>query len=280
MMLRSFTLGLLTATAITLAAPAVGIAAEVPAASRFDGRIRFVSYNPDDVVTVTTAAGNATTIVFEEGEEYRNHVFGDAAAWSFAEVERGIAIKPVAEKADTNLTVFTDRRIYVFELRYLPSKDAQGVFLLTFKYPETAKKAAVAAQEAKALQAAFSAPPKNANLSYEKAGDLSLAPVNVWDDGKFTYFKFSENQDIPAIYMVDADGSESIVNRNSSTQSNDVIVMQKVNEKWRLRLGRQVVTIFNRQLEDGPISTAPRLHIDTGTASASVQRIIKGGSDQ
>lgn len=259
------------------APPAVAVAAEVPTASRFDTRIRTVTYNPEDVVTVATAAGSATTIMFEEGEQYQNHVFGDAAAWSFAEVNggRGVAIKPAAEKADTNLTVFTDRRVYVFELKYLTAKDAQSVFLVTFKYPQTEKQVSQAVVEKAAIDEAFADPPKAANLSYTMSGDKSISPVNAWDDGTFTFFKFRRNQDVPAIYMVDGDGRETIVNRNSAVAGNDVIVLQKVAAKWRLRLGGQVLTIFNTEA-DKPLATAPTLNIQTGTASDQVQRVLKG----
>lgn len=260
-------------------APSIAAAAEVPTASRFDSRIRTVIYNPEDVVTVATAAGSATTVRFEDGETYVNHVFGDAAAWSFAEVSQGFAVKPVAERADTNLTVFTDRRVYVFELKYLAAKDAQSLFLVTFKYPETAKAVNVEVAQKASIEKAFAAPPTKANLSYTMSGDKSLAPVNVWDDGTFTFFKFRPNQDLPSIYMVDADGEESIVNRHTADVGNDVVVLQKVNTKWRLRLGKQVLVIFNNDMEARPIATAPaRQEPETGTASPLVERVIKGAA--
>lgn len=37
-----------------------------------------------------------------------------------------------------------------------------------------------------------------------------IAPINIWDDGTFTYFKFGANTDIPAIYYVDENGRKSI----------------------------------------------------------------------
>lgn len=60
--------------------------------------------------------------------------------------------------------------------------------------------------------------------------------MNVWDNGEFTFFKFPGNRDVPAIYMVDADGKESIVNRNTTGAANDVVVVQKINPKFYLRL--------------------------------------------
>lgn len=273
--IKSITLGMIAAASVASGA----LAAATPSASKFDDRIRFVTYNGADVVRIDTVAGIATHIQLEEGETYVTHAFGDAAAWNFASSANHVFLKPTADRADTNLILVTDRRTYNFSLVYHTAKDASVVYQLSFHYPDTAAKKNAEQAEQKKLQASFLVPQATANTNYTMAGDRSVAPLNVWDDGKFTYFKFGVNRDIPAIYMVDADGNEAIVNRNSVGDASDVVVVQKVGAKWRLRLGQQAMSVFNEQAvadEDRPIAT--NRDRATGTSSPAVSRIVKGGA--
>lgn len=260
--------------------PVAASADQVPAASKYDERIRYVTYNGADVVRLDTVAGIATHIKLEPGEEYVTHAFGDAEAWSFAIERNHVFIKPTAERADTNLIIVTDRRVYNFQLVYHSRADAPRVFQLSFHYPDTAAKQAAVQREAKAVESGFSVPAGPARTAYSMSGDQKIAPLNVWDDGRFTYFKFAANRDIPAIYMVDPDGRESIVNRNSTGAGSDVVVVQKVNERWHLRLGKQALAIFNDDMiaqGDRPIMT--NRDNGSGTASPAVQRVVRGGAE-
>lgn len=249
-----------------------------PTASKYDARIQFVTYNPADVVKVAGVAGIATHIRLEKGEEYVTHAFGDAEAWSFAVEQSHVFIKPRADRASTNLIIVTDRRVYNFELDYRPEPQAGAVFQLSFHYPDTAAAEAARVRETAQVESAFNTKAGRFTTNYTMSGDMSIAPINVWDDGRFTYFKFPQNRDVPAIYMVDADGRESIVNRTVDGAGNDVVVAQKVNERWRLRLGGQALGVFNEDLiarRDAPIVTSP--YQNTGTASHAVTRVLKGG---
>lgn len=269
---------LVLALLLSTAAISPALADQVTTASKFDERIRYVSYNGADVVKVDTVAGIATHIKLEDGEEYVTHAFGDAEAWSFAVEKNHVFIKPRADRADTNLIVVTDKRTYNFQLVYHSKSDAPSVFQLSFHYPDTVAKQAAVVREAKALEAGFAVPAGPSRTNYTMAGDYTIAPLNVWDDGKFTYFKFPGNRDFPAIYMVDPDGRESIVNRNSVGKSSDVVVVQKVNEKWSLRLGQQALAVFNEDMiaaGDVPITTNP--YAASGTSSPVVERLVKGG---
>jgi type IV secretion system protein VirB9 len=104
------------------------------------------------------------------------------------------------------------------------------------------------------------------------SGNTSIAPINVWDDKTFTYFKFPGNRDIPAIYMEHTDGSESIVNRTTKGMGRDVVVMQKVAKTWILRLGQEVLAVYNESYDDvGETNT-------TGTVSKKIVRKTKKSS--
>lgn len=247
------------------------LALDEPRSSRFDNRIRYTVYNPRDVVQLDAVIGIATHIVLEEGERYVTHAFGDAQAWSFAVEGHHVFIKPRAENAETNLTIVTDRRTYYFKLRYWPTRRANAVYGLSFTYPDSEGRKAQELARAAAVNEGFDAKRQGYNLNYTMSGDLDLAPVNAWDNNEATYMKFPGNRDMPAIYMVDADGTESIVNRTTIGEASDIVVLHKVNAKWILRLGDRALAVWNEAYDPNGVRNT------TGTASPAVKRVIKGG---
>lgn len=260
-----------------LATAATPVAAtETARYSPYDVRIKTVVYNPSDVTSIIGVVGVATHIILQEGEEYGAHSFGDGGAWSFAHYQNHLFVKPSAENGDTNLTVITNRHVYEFVLRYVKNHASpQATFQLKFVFPveEAAARAKADLARADALRVSTALthnPPAKVNLSYTMNGDKSLAPVNVWDDGAFTYFKFPGNRDIPTIFVVNPDKTESIVNRVSRGAGNDIVVMQKVSEKWILRLGKLSLAVHNELFD--PIG---KTNV-TGTTSATVVRKVRG----
>lgn len=247
-------------------------ATEPTRSSPHDSRIKTVVYNPDDVTPLNGVVGIATHIVLAEGEEYEAHSFGDGNAWSFAHHKNHLFVKPAAENGNTNLTVITNLHVYEFSLRYIGTHASPATtYQLKFRYPvELAKVSAEKLEKARVAAALASAPPAKVNLAYTMSGDKSLAPVNVWNDDNFTYFKFPGNRDLPTIFLGNADGTESIVNRVSRGAGNDVVVVQKIAPKWVLRLGKQFLGVYNESYD--PIGVTNT----TGTASPVVVREVKG----
>ena len=240
-----------------------------PRRSPYDPRVRFVDYNPNDVVQVDTVIGIATHMVLEQGERYVIHAFGDSEAWSFNHTDNHLFIKPKADQAQTNLIVVTDRRSYCFRLRYSHTRLASAVYQLEFRYPDSEASRTGEAARQEALEQGFGLERAGYNLQYTMSGDVDIAPVNAWDNKEFTFFKFPGNRDIPAIYMVDPAGEESIVNRHTVGEANDVVVLHKVNARWVMRLGDRALAVFNERFSpDGVANTS-------GTSSAAVKRVIR-----
>jgi type IV secretion system protein VirB9 len=250
--MRKLALALLAAM---IALPAQAL--DEPRSSKFDNRIRYTIYNPRDVVQLDAVIGIATHIVLEEGERYVTHAFGDAQAWSFAVEGHHVFIKPRADNAETNLTIVTDRRAYYFKLRYWPTRRANAVYGLSFTYPDTEARKAQELAQAAAVEEGFAADRQGYNLNYTMSGDLDIAPINAWDNNEATYLKFPGNRDIPAIYMVDADGNESIVNRTTIGEASDIVVLHKVNSKWILRLGDRALRYGTRPMTPTGSATRP-----------------------
>ncbi|WP_336287521.1 P-type conjugative transfer protein VirB9 [Bartonella sp. CB60] len=244
-------------------------ALKTPYHSQYDHRVRYVTYNLDDVVQIETVLGVATHIILEEGEQYITHAFGDSEAYAFAHKGRHIFIKPKADFANTNLIVVTDKRSYKFRLQFRNDR-AGATYELAFHYPDTDSKNLQGNIQSAAIERGFHRGVKGYNLNYTMSGHQDIAPINVWDNGRITYFKFSTNMDMPSIYMVDSEGNESLIPRTIVGNANDIIAVHKVNPTWFIRLGRRVLAIFNEAYDPNGIPNT------TGTVSSMVRRINKG----
>ena len=208
-----------------------------------DPRIRYVDYDPNEVVTLEAVVGIVVHVVLEPGETYLAHAFGDAKAWDLAYRQNHVFIKAIATDADSNLTLVTDRRSYHFAVKLLTETGAVPVYELAFRYRERGARKEVRSSRQADLEEAFSRPPTHPNLLYSMSGDLDIAPTNCWDDGRFTSFKFAPETDLPAIYLVDADGKESLVDHHMG--GDEIVVVHAVGARWVLRLGKRALAIFN-----------------------------------
>ncbi len=126
------------ALVMALTLPAAAEAAVYPKESRVDGRLRYTSYDPDQVYVLHAAIGRALFIQFAEGEEMERFYTGDSAAWEVGKHANLVAIKPTAETPDTNLIVSTTAgRVYTFDLGLNASAPMYGI---RFSYPNEERK--------------------------------------------------------------------------------------------------------------------------------------------
>ena len=100
-------------------------------------------------------------------------------------------------------------------------------------------------------------------------GADAIRPYQVWDDGTFTYFKFYAQQDLPSFFVINDDGSESVVNKGME-RDGDTVVVQRVGKQFVLRMGNSVTCIYN----ENPTLYTPSS--GTETSSDEVQRVIRG----
>ncbi len=91
-------------------------------------------------------------------------------------------------------------------------------------------------------------------------------PTLVFDDGRFTYFRFPGNREVPAVFHVLGDGSETLVN---ARMEDDLLVVDRVSRRLMLRAGSAVVGVWNEafDLDGKPPSD--------GTTVPGVQRLLK-----
>jgi type IV secretion system protein VirB9 len=106
------------------------------------------------------------------------------------------------------------------------------------------------------------------NSDYWYCGQPMLRPVAASDDGVHTRLRFAANSDLPAIFVRNEDGSESLL--NFSMDAGDLIV-HRVARRFVLRRGNLTGCVVNRGFGGG----GERL--DSGTVAPNVERRVQGG---
>lgn len=283
---------------LALSAATAAHAADLPVGSRYDGRIQYVNYNAGDVVIVRALPGLGARIVFGADEEILDVASGFTQGWEFSDRrnilyvkpksiktgsgQEAIVMAPEAGKWDTNLMVTTSRRTYDFDLKLLPGggnsgkapQDQRVAYRIEFKYPEDEAAARARAVDKAKAQAKLDEKPAPRNWAYSmQVGNASdvIAPTMAYDDGRFTYLKFPNNRDFPAVFIVAPDKSESLVNTHVDK---DVLVVHRVARELVLRLGNAVVGVYNDKYDvDGLPPT-------DGTTVPGVKRVIVGGDEE
>lgn len=248
-------------------------ALDIPKHSRADHRIRYANYDPSNVIQLDAVIGVATTIQLEEGEEFEFHVFGDSDAYDFTYHKNYLFFKPIANDANSNFTVITNKRNYTFRITYHDDRASKALYKLVMRYPDTQAKLDQEEKNKKKIAKSFKTTGQPINWeSYTKSGDIQLAPIHAWDDGSQTWFQFASSAEIPAIYRVTPDGKEVITNFHMADHR--TVVLHKTAEKWHLRLGGLVAAIHNSNFGKTPIQTY------TGTSSDKVERVVHGAEPQ
>ena len=85
--------------------------------------------------------------------------------------------------------------------------------------------------------------PTDFNFNYQISGSKEIALVRAFDDGQFTYLQFRNSVDVPAIFVVDREAKESLVNSRVEGQ---YVVIERVATQFTLRNGSVVACLFNR----------------------------------
>lgn len=208
-------------------------AGAVPLPGPLDPHIQRIGYDPDQVVELRGALGWQIMIEFAPDERIENVSIGDSLSWQVTPNKRarGLFLKPLRRDGSTNMTVVTSQRRYAFNLSTGPRRDGSP-WVLQFDYPRP---------PAELIRMRPAPPPPVLNFAYSRAGDPSVMPSRVWDDGRQTYFEFARTTAFPAIF---ASGpgkrEESLV--NVATRGR-VQVVQQLGQQFILRSGKHLATV-------------------------------------
>lgn len=231
---------------ITSVSPAFAIREPQPLAT--DHRIKTINYHKDDVHKYIGFYGYQANIEFAEDEIIGNISMGDSTAWQIIPNGRRLFLKPIEADATTNMTLITNKRLYNFELHAFEAKDIYDerlTFTLRFSYPEeqTLNYAAYHSDKTFDLDTKHL---EKYNFDYTISGDGSIAPIQIFDDNEFTYFKFkNKNANLPAFFIINSDGSEEMVNYR---MMGDYLVIESVTSQFTLRSGDNILCVFNERL--------------------------------
>lgn len=245
-----------------------------------DSRVRQIVYAPDAVVRVQAQRGFATHISLDPHEQIQVVAPGDRDGWQVV-ANRGdhdVYLKPQLAAHDSNLEIRTNKRSYSFDLMVLPVKAKFGngdeMYRVTFVYPDEVKAQAHAETDAELVSERMGQPPVVRNTRYSMqvmSHSDDIAPTAALDDGRFTYIRIPNNRRIPAIFRVADDGTESVVDRH---MEDDTIVVHEVAKRFVLRLGNEVVGIWNDAYDmDG---VPPH----DGTTVMGVKRVLRSHGDE
>ncbi|QCM14239.1 P-type conjugative transfer protein VirB9 (plasmid) [Agrobacterium tumefaciens] len=264
-----------------LALPALAL--EVPSGASQDSRVRFVNYQPYNITRVVGSLRSSVQVEFAGDEEIAHVALGNSVAWEVAPAGNTLFLKPRENQPVTNISVVTTRRngstrSYQMELTVRDGSVEAGqntYFYVKYRYPddeaelrrrEAASRALAArakdADDVLSLHEAYG--PRN--WRYSAQGSHALEPQSVYDNGKITTFAFVGNQEMPAIYMENSDGSESLVPKSIDR---DLVMVHAISRKFILRRGKDVLCIFNEAYDRVGINP------DTNTTSPSVERVVK-----
>ena len=253
---------------VVLALAAIAAAAEVrslPGAG--DPRIRTVAYDPNQVVRLDGYVGYHVHLEFAPGETFVNLGAGDSAGLDVGAEGNHLFLKPREARVSTNLTILTSRRVYSIEYHVtrLPPDTPATAIVYTLRYTYPAEPTAVVVAEP-----TLGGPSGRAiNSNYWFCGDRSLKPVVATDDGVQTRLVFAARAEIPAVFVKNEDGTESLVN---SSVEQDQVVLHRVAPTFVLRRGRLVGCVTNKSFTGGGARRP------TGTVSDSVERTTVGGT--
>ena len=269
-----------------------------------DPRLREVIYDARAVVTVPVKRGVVTLVVLDPEEfiaEVAAGLGGDCAkaeaAWCIAAQPGGrhLFVKPKSTAGAANtLAVVTDRRTHSFRFVVLADGDARApVYRLVVKAPRPTVVARAALRDGLALSGMPLLPPAPTppspqqviaerlqakaqvlNTSYsiaEGKGSEDIVPAMVFDDGRFTYLRFPGNREVPAVFHVLGDGSETLVN---ARMEDDLLVVDRVSRRLMLRAGSAVVGVWNEAFDLDGVPPGG------GTTVYGVQRSLKADSSR
>jgi type IV secretion system protein VirB9 len=244
--------------ACALAGAQFSEAAVKPAPGPRDPRIRVVHYDPNEVVELEGTLGYEMSVEFGQNEKIENVAIGDSQGWQVTPNRHAnlLFLKPMRKDAVTDMSVYTNLRSYMFDLKVAqvqPANERNVIFGVRFNYPEPAQALVTPESSMPSIQM-----PSDVNHAYSYEGSAKNLPTRVFDDGHSTYFAFAEGADYPAIFVLESDAQESVVNVTSRA---GYLVVDRVAPMFMLRRGTEATKIINDGYrEEGPGPLSPKPH--------------------
>jgi type IV secretion system protein VirB9 len=244
------------------------LADALPMRGATDARIRTALYSPDEVYRLYGFVGYALDLEFASNEVFVGLSAGDPEAVTYSAHENVLTLRPKAASSQMNLTVSTSKRRYYFEYsiaaRSMSRMADEAMYAVRFMYPASPTgEESMTPEQRVARDLALAQKSRPRNVDYWFCGNSAIKPVAASDDGVHTRLTFAAKAELPAIFVSNEDGSESLL--NFSMDAGDVVI-HRVASRFIVRRGRLTGCIVNQ----GYAGSGERL--ESGTIAPEVTR--------
>jgi len=212
-------------------AGAVFLAAAGVTSSVYAQVVQQYEYQAERIYPVRTGLGITTQIELSKNEKILDYSTGFSSGWDITRRDNLFYLKPKNVDVDTNMMIRTATHSYIFELKVVATdwktleqaKRAGVQYKIVFTYPGDTTFATEATKTADVPELNTSlVRDRSYNFDYDYAKKSNtapwLVPVNVYDDGRFTYIKMSDMKqfptgNFPTVYMREREhGEDAVVN--------------------------------------------------------------------
>lgn len=213
-----------------------------------------IKYEENKTQKIRTRFAMATTLIFNT--DITSYILGDTTGFKAEEIPslpNAISIKPLLIGIDTSLTIFTkDNKIHTFYIYSTDYKNPKDPSLVVYIKDEESKK--ILDEKEKKLQDEYLIIKEGiAELRVKKdeiynhysqkgkKGNEWLQAEEIFNDNKFTYFKYDKNKlpKLPVIFAV-IDKQDSPV---ETRVIGDYIIAETTNKKFTIRSGESYICV-------------------------------------
>ena len=238
-----------------------------------DSRIKTLVYNQNEIYTLNLKLGFQSIIEFSIDETIEVISIGEPYPWKLTPIDRRLFVKPLQIGVHTNLTVITNKRVYLFDLQsdsVSSTDDFDVIHVVRFFYPQIpldkshysldnyltykeGKTVDVVSQnrglKGEAIgntdlsNAGTGTEQVSVNLNYSFVGEYNdITPIEIFDDRKDTFFRFQQPDVRPKIYTISNVGKKKLVVQK---KIGDFIVVPGVHTKFFVKDGIYENHIYN-----------------------------------
>lgn len=167
-----------------------------------DSRIKTFIYSENDIYNLKFRIGYQSIIEFSKDESIELISIGDPYPWKLTPIGTKLFLKPIEPGVKTNMTVETNKRVYLFEIESDLGANEESIDVMhvaRFFYPSTTVDTIDSLGSSKSVnrtkdiidQKKTSDTISNVNIMYSFVGRSNPStPVEIFDDRDKTYIRF------------------------------------------------------------------------------------------
>lgn len=220
-----------------------------------DSRIKTFIYSENEIYNLKFRIGYNSIIEFSKDEAIETISLGDPYPWKLTPLDRRLFMKPIEPGVKTNMTVITNKRVYLFEIESDISSSIDSidvVHVARFFYPVTtidkldnlgSTKSSSRVQDIldqKKMVDTGGA----VNVMYSFAGKANVStPIEIFDDKRRTYmrFKTDPNYRLLKIFSVQNKAQKAV----QFKRTGDFIILEGVFKRLVIEYEGSKTEVYN-----------------------------------